>query len=55
MGADEGSVTADAELLHIAQPSVSQQIRSLERELGLTLFARTPTNLVQSLRTRPRH
>ncbi|PJE93835.1 LysR family transcriptional regulator [Streptomyces carminius] len=44
--AEEGSVTAAAELLHVAQPSVSQQIRGLERELGVTLFARTPTGLV---------
>ncbi|MER6209202.1 LysR family transcriptional regulator [Streptomyces sp. NPDC001073] len=44
--AEEGSVTAAAESLHVAQPSVSQQIRGLERELGVTLFARTPTGLV---------
>lgn len=44
--AEEGSVTAAAELLHVAQPSVSQQIRGLERELGVTLFARTPAGLV---------
>src|SRR5947207_735513 len=44
--AEEGSVTAAAELLHVAQPSMSQQIRNLERELGVTLFARTPTGLV---------
>jgi DNA-binding transcriptional LysR family regulator len=47
--AEEGSVTAAAELLHVAQPSVSQQIRSLERELGVTLFARTPTGLVPTV------
>ncbi|EHK86525.1 LysR family transcriptional regulator [Saccharomonospora azurea] len=44
--ADAGSVTAAAESLRVAQPSVSQQIRGLERELGVTLFARTPAGLV---------
>lgn len=44
--AEEGSVTAAAEALHVAQPSMSQQIRGLERELGVPLFARTPTGLV---------
>ena len=47
--AEEGSVTAAAELLHVAQPSMSQQIRSLERELGVKLFARTPTGLVPTV------
>ncbi|MCM2414537.1 LysR family transcriptional regulator [Streptomyces sp. RKAG290] len=47
--AAEGSVTAAAELLHVAQPSVSQQIRGLERELGVQLFARTPTGLVPTV------
>ncbi|MBE1878816.1 LysR family transcriptional regulator [Myceligenerans pegani] len=47
--AEEGSVTAAAEQLHVAQPSMSQQIRSLERDLGVTLFDRTPTGLVPTV------
>ncbi|MGW7533966.1 LysR family transcriptional regulator [Amycolatopsis sp. NPDC054798] len=47
--AEAGSVTAAAELLHVAQPSVSQQIRGLERELGVQLFSRTPTGLVPTV------
>ncbi|GAA1632512.1 LysR family transcriptional regulator [Nonomuraea maheshkhaliensis] len=44
--ATEGSVTAAAESLRVAQPSMSQQIRNLERDLGVTLFDRTPGGLV---------
>ncbi|MEK2477380.1 MULTISPECIES: LysR family transcriptional regulator [Streptomyces] len=47
--AEQGSVTAAAELLHVAQPSVSQQIRGLERDLGVQLFARTPSGLVPTV------
>ncbi|MEQ3553660.1 LysR family transcriptional regulator [Pseudonocardia nematodicida] len=43
---DEGTVTAAAEKLHVAQPGVSAQLRQLERELGETLLTRGPRAVV---------
>ena len=44
-----GSLNKAAEVLYVAQPSLSSALRELERELGVTLFSRsgrgvTPTN-----------
>lgn len=37
---ESGTVSAAAERLHMTQPSLSRQVRQLERELDLTLFLR---------------
>lgn len=36
----EGTISAAAEALHIAQPSLSRQMKELEKELGTSLFVR---------------
>src|SRR5689334_1168593 len=43
--AEAGSFSAAAEELHMAQPSLSEQIRRLEAELGVALFARAGRGL----------
>ena len=37
---DAGSITEGARRLHVSQPSVSRQLRALEKELGAALFER---------------
>lgn len=46
MVAREGSVARAAEQLHLAQPTISGQIRALEEALGERLFNRSGRNLV---------
>ena len=48
----EGSVKAAADRLGVTQPTVSEQLRILERSLGLPLFERTATGLRLSERGR---
>jgi LysR family hydrogen peroxide-inducible transcriptional activator len=44
--AEEGSFTRAAERMFVAQPSLSQQIQKLEREIGQPLFDRLPRGVV---------
>jgi LysR family transcriptional regulator, nitrogen assimilation regulatory protein len=44
--AEVGSVTRAAQLLHLVQPAVTRQIRTLENELSVALFERTRQGMV---------
>src|SRR4051812_49948020 len=43
---EHGSFSAAAQALHLAQPSLSEQVRRLEAELGIKLFERVGRGLV---------
>lgn len=43
--AREGSVTRASEVLHLSQPAVSAHIKTMEENLGLSLFERTPRGM----------
>jgi LysR family cyn operon transcriptional activator len=43
--AEHGTFTAAADVLHLARPSISEQIAHLEAELGVALFVRTGRRL----------
>ena len=45
---DEGTFTGAAAAVHVTQPSLSQGIRTLERELGVALFVRAGRGAVLS-------
>src|SRR5689334_3577407 len=47
--AEEGSITAAAERLGLAQPSLSQQIGTLEKQVGVRLFTRTPQGMLPTV------
>src|SRR6476661_3286994 len=52
---EHGSLTAAAEELGYAQPSISEQVRALEKSLGVQLFRRVgrgvvPTTIADTLR-----
>ncbi len=46
--AREGNLTRAAEKLHLTQPAVSLQLKSLQQNLALQLFTRTPAGLALS-------
>lgn len=43
--AEEGHLTRAAHRLHVSQPPLTRQIKSLEEELGAQLFLRTPRGM----------
>lgn len=46
---DEGGITQAARKLFVSQPSLSQSLKRIEENLGVTLFKRTPKGLVLTI------
>ncbi len=46
--AEKGSISEAAKSLFIAQPSLSNAIREIERNIGKTLFLRTPRGMTMT-------
>ncbi|MFL6555654.1 MAG: LysR family transcriptional regulator, partial [Bacillus sp. (in: firmicutes)] len=44
--AREGSITGAADFLHVTQPTLSRQLKDLEKELGKKLFIRSSHNII---------
>lgn len=44
--AREGSITAAADFLHVTQPTLSRQLKDLEKELGKKLFVRSSHSII---------
>ena len=44
--ADTGSFTASSERLFVSQPSISQSVNALEKELDVTIFKRSRSGAI---------
>ena len=50
--AETGSISGAAEMLYVAQSSISSAIKEVEKEYGITVFERTPKGVLLTHRGR---